>query len=590
MARSRRNAQSGARAKARLIARLAGVSILAALVTGIGRPATTSAAPADYRVSGPIGAPGGPFLTDRFGRVVLLHGVNAVYKRAPYELYPAPGQPWNLSAADAQAMAGLGFNVVRLGILWQGLEPGTLGPDSRAVCAPGRPGNPRQFDSARLESYLARLTETVNVLGRYHIYTLLDMHQDVYSPLFAGEGAPPWAVCTDGVPIRLATGRWSQNYAGAATDTAYAHFWYNDVVGNLQGEYDRVWSAVASHFSQNPWILGYDLYNEPFSRTLLRVHGAEISQLLECFYTGRSQPGVIPGTTRPLACPPGDPPEGLVPTIRRADPNHLVFYEPDIFARRDASNYVGPMPYRNLVVAFHTYCSFRSGVTGDPTDLAACSNQAFQNMENRQDQLSVLATAYQRGGPAWFMGEFGASNDPALLARLTADANSLFVGWTYWQWKYYRDPTGSSDEAVVTDNGTLKGNATVLAQPYPQAVAGTPQNLSYDFGTGQLRLTYLPNQRVHAPTIVSYPALLSRRTGGYCAVVKGGTVVSRPGAPHILVDNAAAAPTVSLVVSPGACGHRSEASSTARSPAGAPPAGRSGPRRSSAGRPSPVRS
>ena len=567
---------------------------LAVLVAGIGRPTAAPAAPADYHVSGPIGAPGGPFLTDRFGRVVMLHGVNAVYKLPPYELYPAPGQPWNLSAADARAMAGLGFDVVRLGILWQGLEPGTLGPDSRAVCAPGAPGNARQFDAAQVARYLARITATVDLLGRYHIYTLLDMHQDVYSQMFDGEGAPPWAVCTDGVPITLAAGRWSQNYADAATDIAYAHFWYNDVVGNLQGEYDRVWAAVASHFTQNPWVLGYDLYNEPFSRTLMRVRGTDISQLLECFYTGRAQPGVVPGTNRPLACPGGDPAQGLVPTIRRADPNHLVFYEPDIFATRASSNFVGPMQYRNLVMAFHAYCSFRSGVTGDPTNVTACSDQAFRNMEGRQDELPVLSTAYQRGGPAWFMGEFGATTDPVLLAQLTADANNLLVGWTYWQWKYYQDPTGSSDEAVMADNGTLKANAVVLAQPYPQAVAGTPQSVSYNFGTGQFRLTYLPNPRVHAPTIVSYPSLLSGRSGGYCAVVKGGTIVSKSGAPHILVSNAPAAQAVSLVVSAGPCGHRTVASSArpsaGRSSASRPPAVRSPARppadRSSAARPS----
>ena len=565
MARSRRYTRLVAGGRVRLAATAVGLMSVAVLVTGLGRPAASVAAPADYHLSGPIGAPGGPFLTDRLGRVVFLHGVNAVYKRAPYELYPAPGQPWNLSAADAQTMSRLGFDVVRLGILWQGLEPGTLGPDSRSVCAPGPPGNPHQFDAATLDRYLARLSQTVALLGRYHIYTVLDMHQDVYSQMFDGEGAPPWAVCTDGLPVTLATGRWSQNYADASTDAAYAHFWYNDVVGNLQGEYDRVWAAVASHFSASPWILGYDLYNEPFSRALVRVHGQEISQLLECLYTGRSDPGVVPGTRQTLACPAGDPAVGLVPTIRRADPNHLIFYEPDIYATRYSSNYVGPMPYRNLVMSFHAYCGFRSGLTGDPTDLTACSNQAFRTMEARQDQLPVLATAYQHGGPAWFLGEFGATNDPALLARLTTDANDLLVGWTYWQWKYYQDPTGSTDEAVVADNGALKGNAGVLAQPYPQAVAGTPRSVAYNFGNSVFRLTYLANQRVHAPTIVSYPALVSARSGGYCAVVRGGTVLSRPHAPHILVANDPAATTVSLVVSPGPCGHRTGASSTARS-------------------------
>jgi hypothetical protein len=37
-------------------------------------------------LNGFISAPGGPFLRDRYGRAIILHGVNAVYKLPPYEL------------------------------------------------------------------------------------------------------------------------------------------------------------------------------------------------------------------------------------------------------------------------------------------------------------------------------------------------------------------------------------------------------------------------------------------------------------------------------------------------------------------------
>ena len=557
MLRIRRNgrARTGRVRRGALVATTVAAAL--AMLVGIGgQRATAAVAPDSTYVSGGLAAAGGPFLTDRFGRVVFLHGVNAVDKRAPFELYPDTGKPWDFSAADAGAMARLGFDVVRLGILWQGLEPGTLGPNSASVCSPGPPGNPHQYDAARLDAYLSNLTRTVDLLGRYHIYTVLDMHQDVYSQLFTGEGAPPWAVCTSGLPVTIVPGRWSRNYAGAAADAAFSHFWYNDVVGNLQGEYDRVWSAVAAHFSRNPWILGYDLYNEPFSRTLQRFQGAEIDRLLECFYTGRADPGLLPGSARRLACPPGDPAEGLIPAIRHADPRHLIFYEPDIFSAHGRPNYVGPMDYPGLVLAFHDYCSYRSGVTGDPTDLTACSNQELAAMRRRQHEMAGLTTPAQPGGPAWFMGEFGATDNPALLGQLTADANQLLVGWTYWQWRYYQDPTGSSDEAVVNDDGTLKANAAVLAQPYPQAVAGIPTTFSYDAASGRFRLLYVPNPKVRAPTVVSYPSVISGRWGGYCATVRGGTIVSRPGAPRILVTNGAGASGVGLDVSGGRCAPR----------------------------------
>ena len=107
--------------------------------------------------------------------LVELSLIHIFYKRAPYELYADPGKRWNFSAADAARMASLGFNVVRLGIIWQGIEPGTLGPNSPQVCTPGAPQNPHQFNASVASAYLAKVAKTVDLLGRHHIYTLLDL-------------------------------------------------------------------------------------------------------------------------------------------------------------------------------------------------------------------------------------------------------------------------------------------------------------------------------------------------------------------------------------------------------------------------------
>src|SRR5580692_8882926 len=245
---------------------------------------------AETIVQGQLHAESGPFLTDSHGRVVMLRGVNAVYKRAPFELYADPGKDWNFSPEDAERMAALGFNVVRLGVIWEGLEPGTLGPNNAAICSPGPSHDPHQFNASVASAYLAKVAKTVDLLGKYHIYTLLDMHEDVYSSEFGGEGAPPWAVCTDSYPIGTLPGRWSNTYNDPGLRTAVQHFWTNDVVGDLQGEYDHVWQTVAHYFSSNPWIAGYDPINEPFTRDLTKTSAPPGSPLvaghLECFYTG----------------------------------------------------------------------------------------------------------------------------------------------------------------------------------------------------------------------------------------------------------------------------------------------------------------
>jgi len=182
--------------------------------------APTQRAP-NYDLSGAIRAPGGPFLVDKYGRAVLLHGVNVVYKRPPFEVYPDPGAPWNFGPSDVRRMRRLGVDVVRLGIIWQGLEPGTLPPNDPRVCAPGRPRNPHQLNKEVLFRYLDRLRKTVDLLGRAHIYTLLDMHQDVYGTVLGGEGAPRWAVCTDGVKPTRPPGRWSRVYGTLAAGIAF---------------------------------------------------------------------------------------------------------------------------------------------------------------------------------------------------------------------------------------------------------------------------------------------------------------------------------------------------------------------------------
>ena len=130
-----------------------------------------------------------------------------------------------------------------------------------------------------------------------HVYTLLDMHQDVYNQAFRGEGAPAWAVCTDDsrCPPSPAGGR--RNYRNASLDVAVAHFWTNDVVGDLQGQFDRVWAVVARYFAHNPWVVGYDPYNEPFEREVTSTDARQFRHALECFYTGRVHPGTLADTT-----------------------------------------------------------------------------------------------------------------------------------------------------------------------------------------------------------------------------------------------------------------------------------------------------
>jgi endoglycosylceramidase len=498
-------------------------------------------------VSGPLSAPGGPYLYDSHGRVVFLHGVNAVYKLSPYELYPDPGKPWNFAAHDASLMAQLGFNVVRLGMTWSGLEPGTAPANDPAICTQGTPHNPGQFNKKVLDAYLAKLAKTVDLLGRYHIYTLLDMHQDVYSAFFDGEGAPKWAVCTDGVASVRPPGRWSREYGTQAVYNAFENFWTNDVVGDPQGEYDRVWAAVAAYFKNNPWVVGYDPFNEPFTTSATTVNDEDSDAQLECFYAGKNYVARLTGGTS-ITCPAQDPAVGVILTIRQSDPNHLVFYEPAI----DSHSLIGAMDFSKLVFNVHVYCGSRSPVTGNPTDLSACAAQDAHSLEGKESDRPALASSAQPGDPAWFVSEFGATSSPAMLASFTADANEALVGWSYWAWEHYGDPTGSADEALLMSNGHLRSTARVLAETYPEAIAGVPVSMSFDPTTGTFDLVYTPNHRVRAPTVIFVPTAI-HYPSGYCARVSGAKVVSGPDSELLQLSNRASATSVHLTLSAGQC-------------------------------------
>ena len=200
----------------------------------------------------------GDRLLDREGRQVILHGVNMVCKDF------ARGYVGAWTEADFRFLRDRGMNVVRLGLIWDGLEP-----------EPGR------IDEAVLD----RIEAVVHMAGAAGLYVFLDMHQDLYGRQFA-DGAPAWAtLCEpDGYD---ATGHvWSDAYlSSTAVQTAFDRFWENapapDGIG-LQDHLAGVWRRVAARFGHLDWVVGYDLLNEPFPGSLaMKVQEAMIVGFLE---------------------------------------------------------------------------------------------------------------------------------------------------------------------------------------------------------------------------------------------------------------------------------------------------------------------
>ena len=164
----------------------------------------------------------GPYIVDPQGRVVILRGFNTgniakdgvnVYGPLQQEL-PTRNPAW-------------GFNCMRLVFVWEGLEP-----------------TPGAYD----EAYLKRLEELVAICHAAGVWAVLDMHQDLFSRRYGGDGAPAWACQDKGLPMTQAP-YWGLNYLAAPVMACFDAFWADapgpDGVG-IQTHYIKAWrSALA---------------------------------------------------------------------------------------------------------------------------------------------------------------------------------------------------------------------------------------------------------------------------------------------------------------------------------------------------------
>ncbi|HWA64805.1 MAG TPA: cellulase family glycosylhydrolase [Mycobacteriales bacterium] len=424
----------------------------------------------------------GPFLIDGSGRVVIIHGVNAVYKHAPYV---APATDRGFTARDARFLAANGINGVRLGVLFAGVMP--------------RPG---VID----HHYLDRVDRIVKLLAAQHIWVLLDFHQDALNEKFDGEGFPAWAVHDDGLPF-VNLGSFFVNDQEPAVEDAYSHIWNDDF--DLWRYYTQAWVAVARKWHDQPYLMGYDLFNEPNGGL----------QMLTC--------------ANPLGCPLFDATlerfyNHIRTAIRKVDPHNLVWYEPQfLFNAISASNFT-PTGDPVVALSWHDYACTPAFVQSDvvPGDLDCKVNEP-RVMDDAAAQIRRMSS----GG---LMTEFGAGDDLTDLAGLTRDADQHLTGWMYWQYKHWTDPTGGSQEGLFADDARLSTVKTakldVLSHPYPQEIAGTPTAISWDPTDKVLTFSYTP-RRTSAPTVVFVPRRMHPRR--FVATVTGGRVVSGAGTSRI---------------------------------------------------------
>ena len=429
----------------------------------------------------------------------ILHGVNVVYKHPPF-LPPED----EFGAADADAIAALGFNTVRLGFIWEGMQP----------------ERPEAGGPAVDEAYLDRYAELVELLTSRGIYVLIDSHQDLYSSVFGGEGAPPWAVLDYGFPYFPGISYWSANYFfQPAIWLAFESFWTNRA--GIQHAYIDMWRVLAERFAGNPMVLGYEIMNEPWPGTDF-LNGTKNAAKLESFY------------------------RQAIEAIRTVDDTHMIFWEPPVTSQLGVKSPITDLGAANLALSFHVYCPFtiaRIFTVANGLWFAPLCESPNRSAIRGYDAARVPTDS------AWILTEFGATDVVTDVALTTALADDFLVGWMYWSWKQYDDPTGDPNEGlVVSDSGPIdyKAKVRMLDRTFARMVAGDASEMSFDPYSGRFEFAYEPDHSIDAPTEI-WVAVDRHYPDGYSVEITGGTA-SSSGGNIVLVDADPGAATVAVEI------------------------------------------
>ena len=456
----------------------------------------------------------GRWVTDAKGRVVILHGVNMVYKREPF----APDAA-GFSADDADFLAAHGFNTVRVGVIYKALEP-----------------QPGAYDNA----YRERIFRTARMLARRGIFPQIDFHQDLYNERFQGEGFPDWAVQDDGLPAEPKMGFPNNYLFMPALWRAYDHFWANDPgpggIG-LQDRYAAAWRHVAKRFHAKPWLLGYDLFNEPWPGTQW------------------------PTCANPAGCPvfDGGPltefSKRVLSRIREVNRRKLVWYEPNVIFNSGADTHHGDTGDARAGMSFHIYCLPEAfSIPGLPPE--SCDVLERLVLTNAEEQAA-------RTDDALLVSEFGATDNLETIGRIVDASDDSMLSWQYWHYCACDDPTtsGPGVQALVIDaneppsgDNVKEAKLRVLSRPYPQIVAGTPTGFGFDPDSREFSLSYSTERAGGGGFASRYGTVVFVPRGhypdGYQVDVEGATVTSAPNAKLLRLVAHRGATEVKLTINP----------------------------------------
>lgn len=201
--------------------------------------------------------------------------------------------------------------------------------------------------------------------------------------------------------------------------------------------------------------------------------------------------------------------EYLHSAIRSIDDDHIIFFEGltiDYWPNGFSSGPGGSDYNDRQALSYHIYCPIQNATAEKEVACDAINDEFF--FMRRQD--------VKRIGGAMIMTEFGASKDVLgdlyALQKNCKQADKFSQSWIYWQFKYYQDITTCTPvgESLYNADGTVVDDKLkVLSRTYPQAVAGSNIEYSFDQVSAHFELSYnllsaLPENELASTTVVYF--------------------------------------------------------------------------------------
>jgi endoglycosylceramidase len=441
---------------------------------------------------------------DSEGRQVLFSGINFISKNPQENYMPLQGKE------TLEQFQTWGFNCIRLGIIWDGLEP-----------------EPGEYN----EDYLKEIDKRIQWASENDIYVFLDMHQDLYGAKYS-DGAPDWATIDEEQP-HYTGAVWSDSYLiSPAVQTAFDNFWQNtpasDEIG-IQDHYANLWKHIAKRYANNTTVIGYDIMNEPFmgssaqevlpmmlgayaqvyaeetgemppsAEELGAIWAGEESRLqaLEFLATKDRYSRVVDAVYELSAEFERNHLQAMYQkvsdAIRSVDMDHILFYNHNYFVNTGVSTALEATTLSdgsrdpNVSYAAHGYDLV--------VDTKEVENPSYERVEFIFERV---AESGKRMNMPIMVGEWGALHGKSeKMVETARHLVNLFEDHKFSNtyWAYYSDIANYPyfQEAII--------------RPYPQHISGNLIEYDYDFDKGEFSCVWEEGGNTKAPTVIYVPNL-----------------------------------------------------------------------------------